>query len=313
MKQSFLLFCLCLLPLQILAQSSAEYTLTFQSTWSEATHPDGFPSNPHFSGLIGATHDTTLTVWEADGLASPGMESMAELGSKSALTSELNAAIAAGAAGNLLSGGGIAVSPGTVSLNFEITATHPRVTLVSMLAPSPDWFVGVAGLNLMEGDTWIDEVEIELYVYDSGTDSGATYTASNADTQPPAPITRFESASFLINGSVAPVGVFTFTRTSQVGIDDDKTLPNTFQVTTPYPNPFAHKTNFSIRVKEATEVRVEVYDILGRPVATLFDRWLPRYAQENVSFDGADLTDGVYLVHFTGAGFSATRRVILMR
>lgn len=313
MKQSVLLFCLYLLPLQLHAQSAAEYTVTFESTWSATTHPDGFPSNPHFSGLIGATHDTTLTVWEVDGLASPGMESMAELGSKSALTGEFNAAITAGSAGNLLSGGGIAVSPGTVSLNFEITATHPRVTLVSMLAPSPDWFVGVSGLNLMEGDTWIDEVEVELYVYDAGTDSGPTYTSSNADTQPPAPITRLESAPFLINGSVAPVGVFTFTRTSQVDIDEEETLPNSFQVTTLYPNPFAHKTNFSIRVKEATEVRVDVYDILGRPVATLFNRWLPRYAQESVSFDGTALPNGVYLVHISGDDFSATRRVILMR
>ncbi len=307
-------FCMLLLfPVQLFAQSSAEYTVTFESTWSAATHPDGFPSNPHFSGLIGATHDSTLIIWEANGLASAGIESMAELGSKSLLTGELNTAITDGTAGTVLSGGGIGVSPGMVSLTFQVTEAHPLVTLVSMLAPSPDWFVGVGSLNLMADGTWIDETAVELYVYDSGTDSGTTYTASNADTQPPAPITRLETPPFLINGSVEPVGVFTFVRTSQVAIDQQNEIPYAFDVTAPYPNPFTQTTSFTFRTRTATELRVEVYDILGRRVTTLFDRSIPGNTQETLSLDGTVLPGGVYLVRFAGRDFIETRRVMLIR
>ena len=44
---------------------------------------------------------------------------------------------------------------GTPTSSFEITVSgeHAAVTLASMLAPSPDWFVGVSGLSLLGGPT----------------------------------------------------------------------------------------------------------------------------------------------------------------
>lgn len=44
------------------------------------------------------------------------------------------------------------------------------------LGPSPDWVVGVNGLNLcLKNCTWIEKLNVDLYPYDSGTDSGITY------------------------------------------------------------------------------------------------------------------------------------------
>ena len=39
------------------AGGDARYRVTFQATWSAETHPTNFPANPHFSGLVGATHN----------------------------------------------------------------------------------------------------------------------------------------------------------------------------------------------------------------------------------------------------------------
>ncbi len=50
---------------EAVAQGAATYVVTFLSSWSATTHPQGFPSNPHFSGLIGATHDSTVAFWTA--------------------------------------------------------------------------------------------------------------------------------------------------------------------------------------------------------------------------------------------------------
>ena len=52
------------------AQGAATYEVTFLSSWSATTHPQDFLSNPHFSGLIGATHDSTVAFWTSTSTAS---------------------------------------------------------------------------------------------------------------------------------------------------------------------------------------------------------------------------------------------------
>ena len=175
------------------APAEARYRVTFTSTWSARTHPRNFPSNPHFSGLVGATHED-LRIWQSGQTASGGMELMAETGGKSRLLSEIDRLITAGSAHSRLSGGGLSTSPGTVRLEFTAVSSHPFVTLVSMLAPSPDWFVGVSALPLMEDGAWRARVEVPLIVYDAGTDDGRSFTSANADSNPAQPITVLTSA-----------------------------------------------------------------------------------------------------------------------
>ncbi len=199
-------------PVPIVPVDSATYIVTFESTWSVITHPDNFPPNPHFSGLIGATHDSTVLFWEEGALASLGIKSMAEFGSKFALTTEVGVAQQDGSAEYLLSGGFISPSPGSVSYTFEITSVYSKVTLVSMLAPSPDWFVGVNGLELYANGQWLDTVVVELFPYDAGTDDGIIYTSSNAVTSPFEVISAIATSPFLIGPNVPPLGTFTFVR-----------------------------------------------------------------------------------------------------
>ncbi len=189
------------------AAFSATYRLTFTSTWSAATHPVSFPAVPHFSGLIGGAHDARVSFWESGGQASQGIEDMAELGSKTALRAEVEAAIAAGTARSVISGGGIGLSPGSVAVTFTVDRDHPLATVVAMLAPSPDWFVGVSGLDLFEGGTWAERKVVTLYGYDAGTDSGPSYGSPDADTDPAEPIARLDTPPV---GNGAPVGEYVF-------------------------------------------------------------------------------------------------------
>ena len=131
---------------------------------------------------------------------------MAERGSKTPLDEEIRAAKAEGTADKLLSGDGIARSPASVSLDFVIRRDHPLVTLVSMVAPSPDWFGGVSALSLLEGDHWVNELRVELFAYDAGTDSGTTYDSANRPTSPREPIQQIEGRPLAVRGAVAPVG-----------------------------------------------------------------------------------------------------------
>ena len=72
---------------------------------------------------------------------------MAERGRKSPLDTEVQQAIAAGLAEHLLSGPELDVTPSPRAWS-STSRERSSVTLVSMIALSPDWFVGVAGLAL---------------------------------------------------------------------------------------------------------------------------------------------------------------------
>ncbi len=189
--------------------SIATYRVQFNATWSMETHPQDFPNIPHFSGLIGGTHHVGVHFWEEGGLATPGIESMAETGSKTMLRNEVNAAIGTGDAEFLLTGNGINRSPGSTNMAFVASTSHPLVTLVSMIAPSPDWFVGVDSLPLAVDGVWQEEIVVHLAPYDAGTDSGTTYNSPNQNTDPQEPI-RDLSDEYPFEGT-PPLGTFTFT------------------------------------------------------------------------------------------------------
>ena len=92
---------------------------------------------------------------------------------------------------------------------FDVNVDFPLVTLVSMIAPSPDWFVGVSSLSLLEEGSWLGSVVVELFAYDAGTDGGVIYTSPNEATEPRANISRITASPFDV---ASPLGTFTFTR-----------------------------------------------------------------------------------------------------
>ena len=192
---------------------SARYRVTFEATWSASTHPTDAPPDPHFSPLVGATHRDTVGFWSPGALASEGIRRMAEEGPTSPLDEEIRSAIAAGHAQHLLVGGALSRSPGTIELELEISRDYPLVTLVTMVAPSPDWFVGVTALRLLESD-WVSERRVALQPWDAGTDSGETFRSPNRASDPREPIRLIDNGPFRVGSSVPPVGTFTFRRSS---------------------------------------------------------------------------------------------------
>lgn len=194
------------------APDTAEYEVTFESTWSAASHPQSFPSGAHWSPLIGGTHNSNVTFWEVGGTATRGIEDLAELGNVVALRNEVNAAITAQTAFNVLSRPGSIPSAGTVALTFTMNRNFPLVTLVSMIAPSPDWFTGVHSLPLLENGQWRTSTEVILNLYDAGTDTGANYASLDIDTQPREKIRQIDGFPALVNGQTVPFAKMTFKR-----------------------------------------------------------------------------------------------------
>jgi len=173
------------------SEQTARYKLTFNASWSAATHATNFPGDPHFSGLVGAVHNNQIIYWESGQIATAGIEQMAESGGKSGLLAEVDASIADGKAVARIDGGGVSVSPGSTEIEFEVQSDYPLLTVTTMLAPSPDWFAGVNSLSMLnEQGEFIDGITVDLFLYDAGTDSGLQYNSGNEDTQPRAIIQR---------------------------------------------------------------------------------------------------------------------------
>jgi len=198
---------------------AATYRVTFRTDWTQAAFATQFPAGRHFSGLVGATHNDRVAFWTEDEIASAGIQSMAETGAKTVLLEEVERALRAGHAAAALSGSGIASTASDVVLEFTLTRTHPLVTLVSMVAPSPDWFVGVHKLALFESNQWHDKVTVPLEVYDAGSDDGASFASADLEAVPHAPIrtltssagdTDFRAGRHRATG--AAIGSFTFER-----------------------------------------------------------------------------------------------------
>ena len=88
--------------------------------------------------------------------------------------------------------------------------------------------------------------------------------------------------------------------------------PSGYELGANHPNPFTPSTQIRYGVPQDGHVRLEVFDLLGRRVATLVDG-VQAAGRYEVVFDGSGLSDGVYLYRMAAGTFVETRRMVLAR
>ena len=169
------------------------YRVLLRISWSPSLHADWYPDGAHLSPMVAWSHRVPDTVFTDGEPAGDGMEIMAETGATDTLRKELDAF---GEDGYLFhyTVGTVTDAPGEDSVSLLLTPTAPLVSVVSMIAPSPDWFIAVRNAELFENGRWIGRKTVPAVLYDAGTDDGDSFTARNRDTNPPEPITRFPDA-----------------------------------------------------------------------------------------------------------------------
>lgn len=89
-------------------------------------------------------------------------------------------------------------------------------------------------------------------------------------------------------------------------------IPKEFRLEQNYPNPFNSSTRFRIQIANVSDIKVVVYDVLGRQITTLVSQQLKSGTYE-VEFDGANHPSGVYLYRLTAGEYIETKRMILTK
>ena len=194
---------------------SATYTVTFEGNWNTDSTPDGVVGGAHFTTLIGAVHNSDVTFWAVGEMATAGVERVAELGITGTFETEISNA-EEGTVISIVKKSGTSAT-GTRTFEVEFSRTHPLLTLLSMIGPSPDWFVGVSALSLLdESDDWLPSHTVDLFPYDAGTENGEEFSLSNSATSPQGDITslrgqgrfsdvRMARLSFTLNNVIPPL------------------------------------------------------------------------------------------------------------
>lgn len=96
------------------------------------------------------------------------------------------------------------------------------------------------------------------------------------------------------------------------GIEDEGSVPLSFNLSQNYPNPFNPTTTIEYTIPQSRFVSLKVYDILGREVKTLV------HQQElsgtyKVLFNGSELASGVYFYRIEAGEFISTKKLILLK
>ncbi len=130
---------------------------------------------------------------------------------------------------------------------------------------------------------------------------------------------------FAVSNWDPSIGNYVFKNNSQpVSVEQSNQVQYAFRLDQNYPNPFTSSTAIGYRLSASGLVRLEVFDMLGRKVATLIDNEVEagehiskfRLSEPSVEILKSpigNLSDGMYFYRLTSNGYSETRTMILIR
>jgi len=98
---------------------------------------------------------------------------------------------------------------------------------------------------------------------------------------------------------------------SSVGIGDE-IIPLTYALHPNYPNPFNPVTHIQFTIPEPTDVKLQIFDLLGKQVDVLVNEMLP-IGHHQVIWNPRNLSSGFYFYKLEAGSFIQTRKMILLK
>jgi hypothetical protein len=163
---------------------------------------------------------------------------------------------------------------------------------------------GAAGENLNAGGVWNQNQTLT---------KSFTYTLNNAwvasncnfitivyrDSSEGLFVSAVQQA--LLQSVTNPLGVSTLNRT-----------PLEYSLSQNYPNPFNPATNIKFSIPKDGNASLKVYDLLGNEISSYINGFMKAGAY-NAEIDASNWASGVYFYTLTAPGFTATRKMMLVK
>ncbi len=105
---------------------------------------------------------------------------------------------------------------------------------------------------------------------------------------------------------------FTLEDQATSSLADMADKPDNLELKQNYPNPFNPSTNIAFSLPNESNVRVAVYDLLGREMDVLINRFLTP-GSYNISWDASHHSSGIYIYRLETRNKTITRRMTLIK
>lgn len=212
-----------------------------------------------------------------------------------------------------------------------VSAQDPVALLANsdtLLSTSPQGII----LSTNAGTSWIQVLLENItstvrhpqqsHLLFAGSFSGVIYRSTNGGanwdlyntTLPSYPITQlgFDGTSDTLYAGTDGAGIFQVYDIS-VGVNESPgQLPTEFKLYPAYPNPFNPSTTIAFDLPERMDVRVEVFNVVGQKMATIFDG-VKEAGNYSMPINVASWSSGVYLVRMNAMGRTKTQSIVLTR
>ena len=163
-------------------KGSAKYKVIFKNLLTEENFGDlpGFPKTGLvFSPLAGVSHSNRLSFFTIRGFASKEVEQIAETGVNKKFIRRAMKLRSQGRGVKSVVDVGAPTLPGKVqALTLKVDCKHPFLTVLGMIAPSPDWIVQLNNRDTYDEKKgkFINFMSGTLIAYDTGVDDGREFT-----------------------------------------------------------------------------------------------------------------------------------------
>jgi hypothetical protein len=131
--------------------------------------------------------------------------------------------------------------------------------------------------------------------------------------------TTTETMNYLFRDSDVPSGTYTY-RLKQMDFDGSFSYSDEVEIEQPavfylaqnYPNPFNPSTNIKYSIPSDGNVSLRIYDVLGNEVSSLVDEF-KQAGTFDVTFDGTNLSSGVYYYRLIAGEMTTTKKLMLTK
>lgn len=100
--------------------------------------------------------------------------------------------------------------------------------------------------------------------------------------------------------------------TTGININNNYTIPAQYKLSQNFPNPFNPSTKINFSIPQNSNVKIEIYNILGQRVRTLLNE-SKSAGNYTITFNAENLTSGVYLYRIQAGNFTQVKKMILMK